>query len=182
MDQFRLWTDRLRASDRKAYSELFEAMHPRLLRYAAQITNDGDGAYDVVQDAFIKVWQMRDRLDPERSLKSLLYTMVRNLSLNALRQVQTEQQAMAVLPPSESAIEETAAERIDTEALKERIREWIAELPPRRREAFSLSRFDGLSHDEIAEIMQLAPRTVTNHIMLALQHLRDRLRACEVGT
>ena len=52
---------------------------------------------------------------------------------------------------------------------------WIDELPPRRREAFRLSRFDGLSHDEIARVMALTPKTVNNHIVLALQTLRERL-------
>ena len=85
------------------------------------------------------------------------------------------------MPPPESAMQPTPEETIDAESLKERLREWISELPPKRREAFQLSRFEGLSHEEIAEVMNLAPRTVTNHIMLALQQLRDRLQAFQTS-
>ncbi len=60
-----------------------------------------------------------------------------------------------------------------------RIHQWISELPPRQREAFQLSRYEGLSHQEIAQVMDLTSRTVSNHIMLALVYLRKRLHALE---
>jgi len=85
------------------------------------------------------------------------------------------------MPEHQLAEQPNADELLDAEDLGVRIREWISELPPKRREAFQLSRFDGLSHEEIAEVMNVAPRTVTNHIMLALQHLRDRLRTFQTS-
>lgn len=109
-----------------------------------------------------------------------MYTIVRNRSLNHLRSVQTRQSSIQAMPtPTESSAAAHVDERIDAEAMGQRIREWIKEMPPKRQEAFQLSRFDGLSHAEIADIMQITPRTVTNHIMMALQHVRDRLRAFE---
>ena len=63
--------------------------------------------------------------------------------------------------------------------LEQLLLDWIEEMPDRRREAFCLSRFDGLSHEEIAEAMDLAPKTVNNHIVLALQYLRKRLNGHE---
>ncbi|MBT6597860.1 MAG: sigma-70 family RNA polymerase sigma factor, partial [Bacteroidetes Order II. Incertae sedis bacterium] len=66
-------------------------------------------------------------------------------------------------------------ERLDAERLEQKLREWIEEMPSRRREAFMLSRFEGLSHEEIAALMNLAPKTVNNHIVLALQHIRSKL-------
>ena len=60
-------------------------------------------------------------------------------------------------------------------SLRHLLATWIAALPPRQREAFCLSRYEGLSHDEIAAVMDLAPKTVNNHIVLALQTLRQRL-------
>jgi len=77
-EQFSEWSRRLRASDQQACSELFEAMHRPLLRYAIQLLKDEDAAYDVVQDAFIKIWTARAGLNPEKSLKAFMYTIVRN--------------------------------------------------------------------------------------------------------
>lgn len=175
-DRFPDWSRRLRRSDREAFAELFEAMHGPLIRYAIQLTNDEAQAYDVVQDAFLKLWAMRTKVDAGRSLKALLYTMVRNRSLNHLRLVQTRQSKIEAMSTMDSPPPVQADERIDADALARRIRKWINELPPKRREAFELSRFDGLSHAEIAEVMGITPRTVTNHIMMALQHVRDRFK------
>lgn len=156
-------------------------MHPVLLRYALQLTHDEAAAYDVVQDAFIKLWNVRETLDPHRSMKALLYRIVRNLSLNYQRMRRHEEAKRAAMPVPDPTRMPSPEETLDAEALGARLREWIGELPPRRREAFQLSRFEGLSHEEIAQVMSLTPRTVTNHIMLALQFLRDRLRAFQAS-
>jgi RNA polymerase sigma-70 factor (ECF subfamily) len=135
----------------------------------------------MVQDAFIKVWTNRQDLDPDKSLKAFMYTIVRNRSLNHLRQVKTHESTVAAMPSPELSAQPGPEELLDAEDLRTRLLEWIGELPPKRREAFQLSRFDGLSHEEIADVMNVAPRTVTNHIMLALQHLRDRLNTFQTS-
>ena len=63
--------------------------------------------------------------------------------------------------------------------LDERLRMFIEQMPDRRREAFMLSRYEGLSHEEIAQVMKLTPRTVNTHIVLALKDLRNRLGALQ---
>jgi RNA polymerase sigma-70 factor (ECF subfamily) len=176
-DQFAAWGRRLRRSDQRAYTELFRATYDPLYRYAWQFTHDQDTAYDVLQDVFLKLWQIRDRIDPKRSLKALLYQMVRNTALNQLRydkrHAADDLDDMLYEPAS---IDKHAAD-LDAGALATEMQSWIAEMPDRRREAFMLSRFQGLSHAEIAQIMDLAPKTVNNHIVLALQHLRERMLA-----
>lgn len=175
------WSRRLQASDTTACTEVFDNLHPPLLRYALRLTQDNDAAYDIVQDAFIKMWQIRATLDPHRSLKALLYKMVRNLALNHNRTKMREKAHLIAMPSPDSPDGNDPEESIDVEKLGSCMREWIAELPSRRREAFQLSRFAGLKHEEIAEVMNLRPRTVTNHIMLALQHLRDRFHAYQAS-
>lgn len=172
-DSFTSWSRRLQSSDERAFSELFEAMHVTLLRYAWRYTGDQESARDVVQDAFLKVWQMRTDIDPERSLKALMYTMVRNLSLNHNR---SSKHTNGELPEHELHDHTPSADqRVDAAMLDDRIRRLIDNLPPRRREAFMLSRYEGLSHEEIAQVMNLTPRTVNTHIVLALKDLRERL-------
>ncbi len=156
-------------------------MHPELLRYALRLTRGEEAAYDIVQEAFVKLWDVRETLDPERSMKALLYRIVRNLSLNYQRMKRRQAMEQAALPVPDPASAPTPEQAFDAEVLGTHLRQWIETLPPRRREAFQLSRFEGLSHEEIAHVMELAPRTVTNHIMLALQHLRGRLRAFQAS-
>ena len=152
-------------------------MHAPLLRYAFRYTGQSEAARDIVQDAFLKLWQTREKLDPGRSLRGLLYTIVRNLSLNFKR---SSHHARDPLP--EYGIRDSmpsADQRLDESILEDNLRKFIAELPPRRRQAFELSRFEGLSHKEIAAKMNLTSRTVNTHIVLALRSLRGRVAALQ---
>ncbi|MEM6337619.1 MAG: RNA polymerase sigma-70 factor [Bacteroidota bacterium] len=176
---FAAWCRRIQASDRAAFTELYQALQADLIRYALRVTHDERAAQDVVQETFVKVWQKRETLDPNRSLRALLYTTTRNLSINVVQSYRNrygEADAEGLDRLGEASGVEA---RIDADRLSRRMQAWIEELPERRREAFRLSRDSGLSHDEIAEVMQVSPRTVNTHIVLALRFLRERLHAFE---
>jgi RNA polymerase sigma-70 factor (ECF subfamily) len=174
-DQFRAWGRGLLNADAASYAELFDATYDALHRYAMFITNDSASASDILQDVFLKLWQVRHTIDPDRSLKALMYQMVRNYSLNHERQKKRHATEAIVADSPTVGFDNLNDERLDAERLEQKLREWIEEMPSRRREAFMLSRFEGLSHEEIAALMNLAPKTVNNHIVLALQHIRSKL-------
>ncbi|MEM1128103.1 MAG: RNA polymerase sigma-70 factor [Bacteroidota bacterium] len=173
------WSERLTRSDRTAFKRLFEALHEPLVRYAVPLAGDTAAAHDIVQEAFIKLWQRRAQLDPNRSVKALLYTIVRNLSLNERRNRTSRAEKLEAA--AVSPLSPTTAEQLDAEALQRRLRGWMKELPDRQREALLLSRYEGLSHEEVAQVMEVSPRTVNNHIVRALRTLRDRLQAFDPG-
>jgi RNA polymerase sigma-70 factor (family 1) len=173
------WARRLAADDASALRSLFEDTYEPLWRSVVRLVGDDAVARDLAQDAFVRVWDRRATLDPSLSLRALLFRTVRNLALNHLRDDQTRRQLLA--DPSAAAISARprdparADEQLEAAELAERLRSFINELPPRQREALVLSRFDGLSHQEIADAMGCAPRTVNNHLVRALEHLRTRL-------
>lgn len=181
-EQFKVWCRRLKVSDRSAFAAVFRALHDALFRYAHSLTGDGAAARDLVQEAFLELWRMRARLDPERSLEALLYRIVRNRAYNRRRNRRTRAARHTDMrrrnragqdgPPLPDA-------GLDARALEERLRAWIGELPARQRESLILSRYEGLSHAEIAAVMEVSPRTVNNHIVRALKTLRERLDAFE---
>ena len=102
--------------------------------------------------------------------------MVRNRALNEIRdhsgvdvnhELASDQQRNQ--PPNDYTEDENESSR-----LEKKMSVWIDQLPDRQKEAFRLSRFDGLDHDEIAEVMSVSPKTVNNHIVAALSSLRHR--------
>ena len=164
---------RVRAGDREAFEALFRALHGPLVRYAATLA--ADGAEDAVQDAFLTVWRRRATLDPDRSVKALLYTTVRNALLNRSRDARRRDELHGAMP--DPARPDTPDDAAQAALLGAHVRGWLDALPARQREAFSLSRFDGLSYAEIADVMACSTKTVENHVGRALRTLRDRLRA-----
>lgn len=177
-DPFAAWCRRLAASDAGAFEELFRATHGALVRYATTFTHDHATAADLVQDAYVRIWERRTDLDPHRSLKALLYRTVRNLALNRARDHQTHRDLLTDYEP-EVYREPAPDAHAEGRELRRHLNTWIEALPERQREALTLSRFEGLSHDEIAEVMDVSPRTVNNHLVKALKHLRDCTAAYE---
>ena len=91
-----------------------------------------------MQDAFIKLWEHRAALDPEQSVRAYLYTIVRNTALNRIAQQKRRREHLQDLASPAPAAD--TADALDARELQTHIRAWIDELPPRRREAFRLSR------------------------------------------
>lgn len=174
---------RLAAGEVAALRDLFDSTYEALWRSVVGLLGDESAARDLAQEAFIRVWDRRSTLDPQLSLRALLYRTVRNLALNQLRDEQTrrhllrEPDTIELASPRRPA---TIQQELEASELADRLRQFIQELPPRQQEALRLSRFDGLSHQEIAEIMGCAPRTVNNHLVRALEQLRSRLST--IGT
>ncbi len=169
-----VWTRRIRAGDRSAFESLFRAIHPGLHRFALSLARDEQIAADLVQDAFVRLWQNRESLDEARSVKSLLFTTVRNLSLNSIRDANTRRELLERGPvPLPSR--QDAETRVRENEFRTRLEGWIDALSPRQQEAIRLTRFEGLDHGEAAEVMGCSPRTVNNHLVAALRALRDRV-------
>lgn len=174
--KFKEWARRIRTSDEDAFAELFRAIYPRMVKFAWRYTRAESDAHDVVQESLVKLWELRENIDPDQSLRAYLYQIVRSRALNHLRDNKKH-----------APIEDTNADNLKVENrildninepesknYDDKMAEFISDLPDRQREAIELSRFEGLEHDEIAEVMNISPRTVNNHIVAALKKLRKK--------
>lgn len=173
---------RLTESDRQAFEQVFRILRDDLVRYARSIVRDDAVAHDLVQDVFLSLWETRATLDPTLSLKAFLYRMSRNAAYRHLRDTRTHARKHVEIQRNHEqwSLNGSAKEStLDAEQLSRRLRQWINELPERQREALTLSRYHGLSHREIASLMQISPRTVNNHIMRALEHLHEKVQLYE---
>ena len=168
------WVEQISESNRESFDRLFRALYPQLVRFSMRYTGNRGAASDLAQDAFVVLWNKRSELKQIDSPKAYVYSMVRNRSLNYIRDHASRTTGL-------EAMEEPSAEMNHDEEQEEwqlhLLKEWIGELPDRRREAFELSRFEGLDHDEIAEVMGISSNTVNNHIVAALDYLKDRHHA-----
>lgn len=177
--QFSEWARRMRNSDERALKELFDATFEVYVRYAWRFTKNKESAMDIVQEGFIKLWDYRQKLDPSQSLKTFIYRTIKHQALNHLRD---NRQDMVSLEDVELADDPgIEVENKPASALTQALKSWVDELPDRQKEAFKLSRYEGLTHEEIADVMEVSPRTVNNHIVAAMKTLQDQYRTYKVG-
>lgn len=169
----------IRASDRAAFAEAFRRLKEPLVRYVQRITQDVPTAYDVLQDVFTKLWENRETLAEDTTLKALLYTMARNRALNMGRYTARISRVDVVEAQDRHASAPPADEAVEAKHLEQLVHRWIGDLPPRRAEAFMLSRYHGLKYSEVSIIMGLSERTVQTHVLHAMRDLRARLKTLQ---
>jgi RNA polymerase sigma-70 factor (ECF subfamily) len=159
---------RVKNGEKAAFEQFFRHFYPMAVAYANRLLLDKDLARDAAQDVFIRLWKMHSELDPSKSITAFVLKSVRNHCLNVIRS-QKRIASISEEEPAEIMETESSATK---EAQSQLLSGLIKNLPERQREALELSRFKGLSHDQIAEIMQISARTVNNHIVQALKSLR----------
>jgi len=164
-------------SDASAFETLFRRLSERVFRYVRGMTGSEAAADDVTQDTFARLWSHRERLDDVENLTAYIFQIARRQVYNAHRDRRVRRENEAQLRDRElAALPDAPDAEVDTELLQELLDAWIDELPDRQREAITLSRIEGLSHDAIADVMEISPNTVNAHIVRAMKHLRSRLR------
>ncbi|MEX0724319.1 MAG: RNA polymerase sigma-70 factor [Gracilimonas sp.] len=165
--QFQKWCEDIRDGSKDSYSDFFRSCYEHFVGFAYRYVKSKPQACDIVQDAFIKIWKNRDSLDPSKSLKSFTFTIIRNLSLNHVRDYKNRFESLENSDHSSNALIIHQDQENDSyiEETVNTIELLIKKLPERQREAFELSRVDGLRHEEIAEVMDISARTVNNHIV-----------------
>lgn len=155
---------------------LFKSYYEPLCHYAYSFLQDRDEAEEIVQTAFLNLWEKRDQINIRVSQQSYLYTMVRNTCLNVLKHGRIKQKhATEALATAEIAYDSTSEEVVSSE-LAARIGGAIANLPEQCRRVFTLSRYEELSYAEIANQLNISIKTVENQIGKALRMMRQELK------
>jgi RNA polymerase sigma-70 factor (family 1) len=161
------------AGDIQAFEEIFRRYYPLMCTFAQKLLKDSQAARDFAQDTFIRCWIWRSKLDPQKSIKNLLYTMVRNRCLDYLRLRRPEICTLANMAGVEIRDNSSSEDMLNLRETAERIDDGVGLMPEQRQTVFRMSRYMHLSNQEIADSLNISVRTVEKHIQLALKSLKN---------
>lgn len=169
--------DLLKSGDQLAYTEIYDRYILILLNHAYNKTRDREEAKDIVHEVFTTLWARRENFNCQSNLSGYLYAAVRN---NILNQVVHNDVKGKYLASIAQFINYNNSQVITDHLVREHqlssiIEKEIAELPPKMREVFELSRKQHFSHKQIAEKLEISEQTVSKHVTNALRILRVRL-------
>lgn len=167
-------------SQKTAFGNLFDRYFPALKYFAQGYVKDKGDAEELVHDTFMAIWEKREQLTFDASLKPYLYKALRNKCLNFARKQKLEIQEVGENFEPTGNIPDPLQDLTKKET-EQRIFAAIEKLPPRCRQIFLLSRTENLSYKEIAEVMELSSKTVENQIAIALKSIRKSLGMQENG-
>lgn len=169
--------------DEETYISLFREYYVALCSYARRYVGRKDVAEEIVSDTFLKIWENKETLRINTSIKSYLFQAVCNNSLYYLRKLKKDLVLDDFFQSTESENIGFAlvAEDIDEQSLTmdnihSKIVEAVNLLPEQQQRAFRLKRFEGKKNKEVAEIMGLSIKTVEMHLSKATINLQKALK------
>jgi RNA polymerase sigma-70 factor (ECF subfamily) len=171
--------------DREAFRQLVERNQAKVYAVVYRLIPDHALAEDLTQEAFLRVFRTADRYYPMAKFSTWVYRIAANVALNALRSRRKMRTTTLEMPdgsddsawrrevPDERPVSPTTD--LDLSELNDKLTEAIADLPPNQRVAITLSRFEHLSYQDIAEVLDCSTMAVKSLLSRARGNLRDAL-------
>ena len=158
--------------DQTAFRQFFDLYNKGLFTFVYSLTHSKVEAEEVVQDIFLKLWDTRATLTAIDYPKTYVFRMARNRTLDLLAKIGTDQKFINHLWTNIRQSVEYTEQILQAKESQKLIREAIAELSEKKQKIVELSREQGLSHDEIANLLGLSKQTIKNNLSEALKQIK----------
>ncbi|MEQ8241509.1 MAG: RNA polymerase sigma-70 factor [Cyclobacteriaceae bacterium] len=160
---------KIKAGNKSVFKQLFDDYYQDLYRFCLSMVRAEMISEEIVQDAFVYLWEKRENIQIKTSLKSYLFTTVRNKSINYIKNELPKQQLSENLSAASLFINDDEQE---DQALRIKVQTAIDQLPVKCKQIFILSRYSGYTYKEISEELEISVKTVENQMGIAFQKLR----------
>lgn len=168
--------ERIRKSDKLAFNTIYLHYFPLVFKHLYFQLRDEDHTNDLTQETFIKCWENRMQIDPNKSFFGYILTIGSNLVKNYFKHESVKRKHEEYVIQTNRKEDSRIESDINEKELREKIYEVARkDLPRQCREIFIMSRFDGLSNDEIADLLNIKKKTVENQLYNALKVIRKKL-------
>jgi RNA polymerase sigma-70 factor (ECF subfamily) len=166
----------IKNGDRASFKVFFDRHHEALFRFLVSRGFDHSDAEELIQTAFVLVWEKRETIREGLSLRSYLFTIAWNRALNLQRDRRKFDDAPAVSTFADAELAPSAHEELQGREVFAHLERAVAALPEKRRQVFEMCFLHGLPYKEAAEAMEISVKTVENQMGHALKSIRAALK------
>ena len=165
----------LRQGSKDAFHLLYMRYGLKIRRFAQFYLKREQDTEELVQDVFLKLWDKKEMLDSSGNLKAFIYKIAVNSIYDFIRRKNIEQAFWDYTKTGPNASDQTWEDVVFNDMLFH-VNRLIEKMPDQRRKIFTMSKDEGLTNDEIAEILSLSKRTVENQLYRATSFLKKNMR------
>jgi RNA polymerase sigma-70 factor (family 1) len=162
--------------DQKAFRQLFNYFSSPIKGFAYAIVKTNDAATEILDEIFIKIWRNKEKVAEIQNFKVYLYTAAKNTALNYLAK---KAHAHITEPFDHINIEikesQSPEQLLISKETYQKINDAIKALPPRCKMIFKLVREDGLKYKEVAEVLNISPKTVDAQMVIAIKKIAEKV-------
>ena len=163
--------------DEKAFVALYNKYHRKIYIAALKMTQSEDLAQDVVQDVFLKLWESRKRLDPDKNFSAFIISICRNVIFDLFKKATKEISVKQKLQQFAEIPEPEQEDNGFYEIYEKLLDKAIAKLSPQRRIVFEYCKLQKKSYSEVAHNLNISRSTVQEHVVKANKFVREYLLA-----
>lgn len=174
-DLVRDWVLALKDDDAEAFNKLFGQYAKRLFYFSLGYLKSKYEAEEIVQEVFYKIWENRKSLNPELSFKAYVFKIAYHRINEVFRKLTLDQNYRHEVITRSLDQDNNLDERSDYHSLLELVETIVGNLPPRQKDIFIKRKQQGMSVKEIALVLEIAPKTVENHLTEALKSIKSGL-------
>jgi len=165
----------LKKGNRAAFEAIFDLYENRLYYFVFSITKSEYATEEILQEVFIKIWTKKETIDPKRSFESFIFTIAKNLTYNYLRNIANQQSLKEEYWKNISSLNEETKDSILLAEYEDIVHDILQQIPTQKRSIYILSKQQGKSNKEIADLLGITQKTVKNHLWKTLQIIRAQL-------
>lgn len=164
---------KLSNGDKYAFEVLYNQYKYRITGNLLKLLKSEEIAEEILQDLFVKIWDTRQSIDPQKSFKSYLFRIAENMVIDYYRKASRDKKVhdklMAAATESYSHIEEHIFNK-ESELL---LYSAINLLPPQRKQVFTLCKLEGKSYKEVSELLGISHSTINDHLLKSNRFLKQ---------
>lgn len=163
----------LKKGDRNAFGKLYERYKMPLAANLFKLLKSEELTFDLLQDLFLKLWENRAQIDVEKSFRAYLFKIAENMVYDYYRKAARDTKMQLTIMQTSTEIYSYIEEDILIKEHSNLLREAVAQMPPQRRQVFTLFKLEGKSYKEIESIMGINGKTINSHLFQASKFLKE---------
>lgn len=168
-------TGLLRVGDESAFLELYNRYKFRITGNLMKLLKSEDLVEELLQDLFLKLWDTRAQLDPEKSFRSYLFKISENMVMDVFRKAARDKRMQVKLMSAQTETYSHIEEKIFSDQDNSLLQQAIDKLPPQRKQVFMLCKIEGKSYKEVSELLGISASTINDHLLKANRFLKQQL-------
>ena len=156
-----------------AFEKIYRLYSPRLFGRLLKLVKSEQQAQEILQDVFLKIWDQRKSIDPEKSFRSFLFKIAENKVYDFFRRVTWDknlESELIVLSTDDHTVIEAFLSGDENLKLLDKA---IEDLPPQRQQVFRLCKLEGKTYKEVSELLGISVSTISDHIVKGTKSIRD---------
>jgi len=163
---------RLRLGDERAFDQLYRIYSPRIIKKLLKLVKHEEIAEELLQDVFLKIWEKRETLDPEKSFRSFLYRIALNLVTDFFRRAAYDKRLLDYLILTTTELYNPIDTKYEIADGNTILQQAINILPPQRRKIYTLCKIEGKTYEEVSLLLGISTSTISDHIVKATKSLK----------